>query len=381
MKNIVRSIFAVLFLLISNSISAQFVNPITVVDATSPNACDGSATINNPNNVILNTVVWYMNGAVYQQGATSITNLCSGNYSVFYYTPIDSVYATFIISGNPCNGFQVMLSGTQASTPTSMDGTVTVSAIGGSAPYIYQWSTGNTTSVLTNVPVGMYSCCVTDASGCMSCDSFNVVASINPGNDTVLIINNNNIPNVIDSLGTQAVLDCSLDYNAVGGAYIIASNYTQGGGPALMDTITLTWQVVDTLVPPTVLATYSVPYLVNPPLVAAYTASLQVYCPVKNTNYNTLLAIDQFYSAQLGIEEAQYVPSICIKDGCANMDFSSLQNGEFTVYAINGSVMYQNEISSQSTMKFEVSKWESGIYLLHYSFTNGSRGVVRFVKP
>jgi len=380
MKNLLS--FAVLSMLfVLNNAWAQPASPLTVIDATSPNACDGSASITNPNNVITNSIVWYSNGAILAQGVTSVSNLCAGTYGVYYTTFIDSVTATFVISGNPCNSLQAIVTGTAASSPTAWDGSASVTAVGGSAPYAFTWSNGATTITINGLGVGAYYACVTDMNGCVSCDSFIVSATINPGNDTVFVINNNNIPNVIDSLGMQQVLDCSLDYNAIGAAFISGSQYIPSGNPNALDSIYLTWQVYDTLVPANVMASYVVGYSLFPPLAQAYTASLEIHCPQKNTNYNTLLIIDQFYSAQLGIEEPVFTPSICVQDGCASINLFTPQRGELTIYSINGSLMSAQQVSNVSSTQIQLANWNSGIYFMHYSLASGARGVLRFVKP
>jgi len=380
MKNLL-SLALVSMLFVLNNAWAQPASPLTVIDATSPNACDGSASITNPNIVITNSIVWYSNGAILAQGVTSVSNLCAGTYGVYYTTFIDSVSATFVISGNPCNSLQAIVTGTAASSPTAWDGSASVTAVGGSAPYAFTWSNGATTSTINGLGVGAYYACVTDMNGCVSCDSFIVSATINPGNDTVFVINNNNIPNVIDSLGMQQVLDCSIDYNAIGAAFISGSQYVPSGNPNALDSIYLTWQVYDTLVPANLMASYVVGYSIFPPLAQAYTASLEIHCPQKNTNYNTLLIIDQFYSAQLGIEEPVFTPSICVQDGCASINLFTPQRGELTIYSINGSLMSAQQVSNVSSTQIQMANWNSGIYFMHYSLASGARGVLRFVKP
>ena len=381
MKNLL-SLVVLSMLLVLNNAWAQPASPLTVIDATSPNACDGSAAITNPNNVITNTIVWYSgNGNIFAQGVTSVSNLCAGTYGVYYTTFIDSVMATFVISGNPCNSLQAIITGTPASSPNAFDGTASVTAVGGSAPYIFQWSNGSTTSTINSLGLGVYTCCVTDMNGCVSCDSFTVSATINPGNDTVFVINNNNIGNVMDSLGMQQVLDCSIDYNAIGAAFISGSQYIPSGNPNALDSIYLTWQVYDTLVPANVMATYVVGYSLFPPLAQSYSASLEIHCPQKNTNYNTLLIIDQFYTSQLGLAEPTFVPSICVQDGCASVGLGASSRGTLTVYSISGSKMTSQKVMEVSNAQIPVSSWSSGVYFLHYTLSSGAQGVVRFVKP
>jgi len=54
-----------------------------------------------------------------------------------------------------------------ASASTSMDGSVTVSAVLGAGPYTYLWNDGSTNPTLSNVSPGMYEATVTDANGCI----------------------------------------------------------------------------------------------------------------------------------------------------------------------------------------------------------------------
>lgn len=61
-----------------------------------------------------------------------------------------------------------------ASCATCADGTAGVQTSGGTGPYTYAWSNGGTTQIITNLMPGLYSVCVTDANGCVACDSVNV---------------------------------------------------------------------------------------------------------------------------------------------------------------------------------------------------------------
>ena len=64
---------------------------------------------------------------------------------------------------NPSNGI--------SSTPTSCfngnDGSATINMLGGTSPYTYFWSDGQTTQTANNLSAGSYSCTVTDTNGCV----------------------------------------------------------------------------------------------------------------------------------------------------------------------------------------------------------------------
>ena len=54
------------------------------------------------------------------------------------------------------------------------NGTIRALVSGGSAPYTYRWSNGNTTDVLTNLAIGTYRITLTDKNGCSKIDSATV---------------------------------------------------------------------------------------------------------------------------------------------------------------------------------------------------------------
>jgi hypothetical protein len=55
--------------------------------------------------------------------------------------------------------------------------------------------------------------------------------------------------------------------------------------------------------------------------------------------------------------------------------------GDYSVYALNGSLMKSDRVENAADAKFSISSWESGIYFFHYTYTSGKSGVLRFVKP
>ena len=58
------------------------------------------------------------------------------------------------------------------------DGAVKVTVSGGTSNYTYLWNTGATTSSLTGLPTGIYTCTITDANGCGASTSVQLVAPL-----------------------------------------------------------------------------------------------------------------------------------------------------------------------------------------------------------
>lgn len=146
-------------------------NPPTVTtvinktDVSCFSGCDGTATAVVSNGT--NPISYSWNDPLNQTSATA-NFLCSGSYQVN------------IIDGNGCTSQAV----TTINQPTQLNtalaskgdlvcfeeciGFAQVTASGGTPPYSYAWSNGNTTATATNLCAGTHSCTVTDSKGCTS---------------------------------------------------------------------------------------------------------------------------------------------------------------------------------------------------------------------
>lgn len=134
----------------------------TAIDANCGNA-DGTATAVPANGIAPFTYLW-SNG----QTAATATGLAQGTYSVVV---TDNQGCDVSVSNVIVNNISTLVTTIAAQAPTtcfgSADGSASISATGGTAPYTYVW-TGNpsTTDMATGLSVGVHTVNVTDDAGC-----------------------------------------------------------------------------------------------------------------------------------------------------------------------------------------------------------------------
>ena len=143
-------------------------NLISKTDVSCYGASDGSATISatggNGNfsyqwsSGSVSAVAQGLSGLEYTITVTDM-NGCTSTSSVTILEPSE-LTATILSENATCNGFA--------------DGSAQVIPAGGISPYQFTWSSGSTTSSVTNLLTGSYFITVTDANGCTSLNSVNI---------------------------------------------------------------------------------------------------------------------------------------------------------------------------------------------------------------
>jgi len=148
-------------------------SPVPVVNATvTPLTCSGtcSGTITSLlSNGTPPYIYHWSNGQTTQQA----TNLCSGIYTL---TVNDAEGCSVIdVQLVPATS-NVIVSGivSQPVCGDTIGGNIDLQISGGVPPYSFQWSNGNTSEDLSNLPAGNYQVAVTDSSGCTVNTSFTI---------------------------------------------------------------------------------------------------------------------------------------------------------------------------------------------------------------
>ena len=150
----------------------QPVGPILITDVTTPASCFATNTgaidvsANGPDSPF--TYLWN-NGST----AEDQNNLLSGNYSL---TVTNANGCTSTASFVITEPLPLIASATlqQVTCFNASNGGINLTISGGTGPYTYSWSNGQTTEDLTNIPSGTYFVTITDANGCFTSSTFTV---------------------------------------------------------------------------------------------------------------------------------------------------------------------------------------------------------------
>ncbi|MFK7933737.1 MAG: T9SS type A sorting domain-containing protein [Saprospiraceae bacterium] len=135
-------------------------------DATCNGEASGSATAQPMNGSGNYTYAW-SNGA----SSATITNVAAGTYSVTI-SDGDCTASGSVTIGEP-SAINVSLQTTNIAC--TVPGAISASVSGGNAPYDYAWSNGASTANISDLAAGAYTLTVTDASGCMTTASAEVI--------------------------------------------------------------------------------------------------------------------------------------------------------------------------------------------------------------
>ncbi len=133
--------------------------------------CNGTVTATVTGGTTPYSYAWLPGG----QTTASLTGLCSGTYTLTV-TDVNTCTASQTVTLTDPALLGITGVATNASCSTVNDGSVTTTATGGTTPYTYLWSNGQTTANLSNVLPGNYTVTVTDVNNCTATASFNIGA-------------------------------------------------------------------------------------------------------------------------------------------------------------------------------------------------------------
>ncbi|NPA67671.1 MAG: T9SS type A sorting domain-containing protein [Chlorobi bacterium] len=115
-----------------------------------------------------------------------ITNISAGNYSVTVTDNIGCTYSETFTINNITNGFEISDANITDESCGTSDGTIDITVSGGTTPYSFSWSNGETTEDVSGLSAGTYTVTVSDNAGCSVTNSYDVM-NVTTGLEITLI--------------------------------------------------------------------------------------------------------------------------------------------------------------------------------------------------
>lgn len=197
---------------ITTSVNPNLTPGIYLVTVTDKNECSATGTVNivGSSNITLTTtpsilpcagdetgtasvdisggigpydIEWSNN-----QSGQSISGLSSGVYGVTV-TDTNECSATSSATISEPSAISIITTPINATCTSSNTGNATANASGGTPPFTYEWSDGQTGQDLTNVDIGDYSVTATDDNGCKGIGLVTILSANPPSCDAYIISN------------------------------------------------------------------------------------------------------------------------------------------------------------------------------------------------
>jgi hypothetical protein len=311
------------------------------------------------------------NGVSFTPVAT-FTSLCPGTYD-FIGTDVNGclISQPITISDSTITiNLLANLTSTDDLT-NNCSGSASVSPSGGIAPYTIEWSNGSNGSSVTNLCAGVYSVTIWDAGSDSTTVNFVIVDSST--------YNNNPYPNgtISDTLYTDLVTNCIIDYNTIDSAALYQAVYSSSS-----QSLYVTWAIYSPT--DTVYINDTLAFTGNP---GYYNLMITVYCP--NKSGNDFFRIEQvvffdgftvFWKSTLGLDEQDLLNQVLVYPNPFHTSIS-VDNKDGIIQSmklvdLNGRVLSEMSSVNSGMVKMEQLEFiSSGTYLLILSGENSSRTV------
>ncbi|MFT4753845.1 MAG: hypothetical protein ACI85Q_001394, partial [Salibacteraceae bacterium] len=196
-------------------------NVLTTTNVTCSNATDGQAVVYATGGQSPYTYSWSNgNTGALQLGLPAGTyqitildaGLCSDSMSVTVGGPVPMVFNE-TLNDISCNG--------------AGDGSISLAVAGGSAPYTYAWSNGQTASVVSSLAAGSYSVTITDNTACTHDTAFTILEPT-----TLMVSIGSTSPETCPGVGNGSVTSL-----AMGGTAPYSFNWDNGGTSAVIGSL------------------------------------------------------------------------------------------------------------------------------------------------
>jgi hypothetical protein len=327
----------------------------SATNASSPNICDGTISLEVYGGTAPYTFIWMSNGTTVTNDLFFIDSLCEGVYSVEVMDANNCSTGTMVTVGND-GATSMPLDGYVYTMPVSedglCDGSAEVVVYGGLPPYTYQFSDGSTLDYATQLCSGLEHVVVTDANGAVLYLDFIVGAPDNT-------FNNDNFADstVVDTVGSDLIVDCVIDFTLIDSIFIsglIVNNTTS---------LTATWTVMydGTSV------TFDVVYDLFGGA-GYYDLMFQIFCPNRSAGSNFAVGTDRvhFSAATSGIEVQELNEFTVYPNPIADKFNIALSNDgpvHVLITDLTGKVVFENDFNTQ-LIQLDGSSFSKGNYIV-----------------
>lgn len=284
---------------------------------------DGSAIVAASNG--FGNYYYSLNGNTAQTNDGTFSNLGAGNYQVIVSDDDGCADTVNFVITQPA-GMNITMASTPVSCFGSNDGTATVTATGGTSPYIYNWSTTppQLTPTATGLSGGWHYVTITDANSCAQVDSIQVIeptpvtstismtmVSCSGGNDgTVTVVPTGGSPNYTYSWNTNPVQTTQTATMLPAGTYIVT--ITDANMCTAFDTIVVTEQ------PTIILSNTTTPVSCSGGSDGTATVTATGGTPNYSYAWNTTPI--QISSTATGLTAGQHYVTVTDANGCFEVD-------------------------------------------------------------
>ncbi|MBW8049667.1 MAG: T9SS type A sorting domain-containing protein [Cytophagales bacterium] len=139
---------------------------VTITDISCNGVCEGAATVTPSGGTAPYNFFWSTGQTDTATVTATATSLCAGNYSIIITDAVANTVSGTITISEP-DTITITITTTTAICGTAT-ATATATVSGGTPPYNYVWSSGDTTETDSSLAAGLHFITVTDTNGCIA---------------------------------------------------------------------------------------------------------------------------------------------------------------------------------------------------------------------
>jgi len=158
-----------------NDITGPVIDSIVTTDVTCGGDSNGTATVYSTGMSPPLTFIWKFGGDTIATNVTTVFGLWGGTYTVKVFDSNGCQSDSSFTINEPAVLYSAIISYTNVTCNGVCDGSATVMSGGGTMPYSYNWTDGQTTTTATGLCAGTHNVFTTDANGCTTFSSVQIL--------------------------------------------------------------------------------------------------------------------------------------------------------------------------------------------------------------